>query len=75
VVGHNMLSGSSPSPGYFGFCDATVMHDFKVNGVSNTFECQIGDPSQKNLDYTDNFYICNGGRDSACRRQSPSNTT
>lgn len=59
VVGHNItLSGHSFN---LDFCDTTVKHNFNVNGLNNAFELQIGDTSQKNLDYTDNFYSCQGG--------------
>jgi hypothetical protein len=73
VVGHNiMLTGSSAN---LDFCDTTVSHNFIVNGLKNKYELQIGDSSQKNLDYTDNFYSCQGGRNSASRRPSRSDTT
>ncbi|HUH81558.1 MAG TPA: hypothetical protein VLZ06_09555 [Solirubrobacteraceae bacterium] len=59
VVGDNItLKGSSFN---LDFCDTTVVHDFKVNGLKNAYELQIGDTSKNNLDYVDNFYSCQGG--------------
>jgi hypothetical protein len=59
VVGHDItLSGSSYN---LDFCDTFVHHNFDVNGLKNAYELQIGDTSQKNLDYVDDFYSCEGG--------------
>lgn len=59
AIGHNVvLTGSSYN---LDFCDTTVGHDFKVNGLKNAFELQIGDTSKNNLDYKEGFYSCQGG--------------
>jgi hypothetical protein len=59
VVGHDItLSGHSSN---LDFCDTTVNHNFNINGVNNAFELQIGDTSERNLDYTERYYSCQGG--------------
>jgi len=58
TVGRDViLTGSSDN---LDFCDTTVIRDFSVNGLHNAFELQIGDSSKRDLDYTGNFYSCQG---------------
>ncbi len=58
TVGHNIvLKGSSYN---LDFCDTTVGNDFIVRELHNAYELQIGDSSKQDLDYTGDFYSCQG---------------
>ncbi len=69
TVGRDViLSGSSDN---LDFCDTTVVRNFVANGLHNAFELQLGDTSERDLDYTNNFDSCQGEAEGKRISQSP----